>query len=356
MLCLGLAVSVLSSLASADDNGNAHDVDPRPTFRRLVYLSGGHYPNEAAALASHIDHVTDINFAFLNPTNDGSGNIAPMGEQQQRSLNHLMQLAKEHDKKVFLAFGGWRGSDSGQDIAYERIAASPAARRHFIDEILKLIDRYDVDGIDLDWEYPRLNTPEHSYAQDYADLVQELATALHARGKELSAAVIGVKDKPTDDGDGAAYLDSVLVDLDLVNLMAYDNSDGDHSPLELSHQSLAYWIDDRGLDPRKAVLGIPLYARPGWIDYNKIVEKYGEGQSQRDTYVDLQTDTTGYYNGIPTVIKKTHLAWERNLGGIMFWELPLDTFGTQTDLSLIKAAHDQILSTSTNNAKRSPSR
>jgi hypothetical protein len=40
-----------------------------------------------------------------------------------------------------------------------------------------------------------------------------------------------------------------------------------------------------------------------------------------------------YYNGIPTMVKKTQLA-KNNLGGIMIWEIAYDTEG---DLSLLRA-------------------
>lgn len=48
--------------------------------------------------------------------------------------------------------------------------------------------------------------------------------------------------------------------------------------------------------------------------------------------------STNYYNGIPTIAKKTQLALD-TAGGIMNWELTQDT---NDDFSLLKAMDDTI--------------
>jgi GH18 family chitinase len=343
---IGLVVialfSAFQNTGLAQKSGSAPGSKSASEFRSMVYLSGGRFPNEQIALESHIHHVSDIIFAFINPTKDATGEIAALSAKKDQSLRNVVAIAKKHKKRVFLSFGGWRGDDTGHDEVYEDIAANVETRKRFIQEILKLVEKYEVDGVDMDWEYPRLNTEARQYAQDYADFIHELAEALHQRNKLIGAAVIGVKDKPTDDGDGAAYLDSVFQDLDWVNLMSYDNSDSDHSTYENAEASLQYWIEERGLAPEKAILGMPIYARPGWIPYQNIIARYGKDQALLDWYSDADTGKAGGYNGIPTIVKKTSLALDRGLGGIMFWELPLDTCGEQTHLSLIKAAYDRI--------------
>ena len=45
-----------------------------------------------------------------------------------------------------------------------------------------------------------------------------------------------------------------------------------------------------------------------------------------------------YYNGIPTIVKKTELA-KQKLGGVMIWEIASDTAG---DLSLLRALDQTI--------------
>ena len=54
--------------------------------------------------------------------------------------------------KVMIAIGGW--NNGGQP--FSQMASSAATRKIFIDSALEFIDKYNFDGLDLDWEYPGL--------------------------------------------------------------------------------------------------------------------------------------------------------------------------------------------------------
>lgn len=62
-----------------------------------------------------------------------------------------MVSLKSSGVKVTLAIGGWNDS---QGDKYSRLVNSPSARRKFVDHVLEFIEKYDFDGLDLDWEYP----------------------------------------------------------------------------------------------------------------------------------------------------------------------------------------------------------
>lgn len=53
--------------------------------------------------------------------------------------------------KVLVAIGGW--NDSAGD-KYSRLVNSASARRRFVENVLAFIEKYEFDGLDLDWEYP----------------------------------------------------------------------------------------------------------------------------------------------------------------------------------------------------------
>jgi len=339
-----LGLLVTSGLLCGQDSTPQAGAKPDSReFRIVGYMAGANLPHKEAVLATHLKHVTDINFAFANPTNDASGKIAEMKPAKRRLLAELVSQSHKLNKRVFISFGGWRGDDLGHDIVYEQIAADPVARKRFIDEILSFVEEFDLDGVDMDWEYPRLNTEEREYATEYARFISELADALHAEGKELTAAVIGCKDKETDDGDGDAYLDSVLQDFDYVHLMVYDYTDLHHANYQMAIDSLKYWIDERGLDPSKATLGMPIYARPRWIGFRTIVESYGDEHAELDYFKDESAGKEGGYNGIPTVKKKTQLAWDRELGGVMFWAMSSDIYSPEKlHLSILKNTFDHV--------------
>ncbi len=74
------------------------------------------------------------------------------------------------------------------------------------------MDDFQLDGIDMDWEYPGPDS-----ADNYAALMHSLARRLHAAGKLLTAAV------SADASHGTAIRDSVIADVDFLNIMAYDD-------------------------------------------------------------------------------------------------------------------------------------
>lgn len=53
--------------------------------------------------------------------------------------------------KVLMAIGGW--NDSAGD-KYSRLVNLPSARQRFIENVIQFIEKYQFEGLDLDWEYP----------------------------------------------------------------------------------------------------------------------------------------------------------------------------------------------------------
>lgn len=52
---------------------------------------------------------------------------------------------------MLLALGGW--NDSAGD-KYSRLVNNRSARKKFIAHAVEFLEKYDFDGLDLDWEYP----------------------------------------------------------------------------------------------------------------------------------------------------------------------------------------------------------
>lgn len=59
---------------------------------------------------------------------------------------------KSRGIKVTVAIGGW--NDSAGD-KYSRLVNNPAARAKFIAHVIEFMKKYNFDGLDLDWEYPK---------------------------------------------------------------------------------------------------------------------------------------------------------------------------------------------------------
>jgi len=66
------------------------------------------------------------------------------------------------------------------------LAANASTRTAFVNNLVSFVNQYNLDGVDMDWEYPR----EGSEPQHFELLMQELGQAMHSRGKLLTAAVV----------------------------------------------------------------------------------------------------------------------------------------------------------------------
>jgi chitodextrinase len=255
--------------------------------------------------------LTHINYAFVLPT--ASGGLQSV--ENPGKLQSLVSLAHANGVKVLISVGGW---NDGNDSGFETLAAASGTRTTFTTNIMNFVSQYNLDGADIDWEYPDAGTS----ASNYVLLMTQLATALHAQGKLLTAAVVGTG------GDGVNS--SVFSQVDFLNLMAYDYNNYDHSTYTYATQSINYW-KGKGLPAAKTVLGVPFYGRPSWESYATIIANGGSPYS--DTYNGVG------YNGITTIKSKTDLAYDQ-AGGIMMWELSQDAVGTY---SLLSAIHDEVL-------------
>lgn len=58
---------------------------------------------------------------------------------------------KAMGKIVLVALGGWNDSRGPK---YSNLVNNPSARKKFIEHVLAFIEKYNFDGLDLDWEYP----------------------------------------------------------------------------------------------------------------------------------------------------------------------------------------------------------
>lgn len=280
---------------------------PNPPFRVIGYVT-----EDTTVETVPYAKLTHINYSFLLPKDDGTLQHLANGWK----LKKLVGLAHKENVQVLISVGGW-----GLDPQFESFASDPAMRAVFIKQSLDFMNEYNLDGIDIDWEYP---DPGQS-AQNYVALMRELRAALPA-GALLTTAV------PAFGENADNILAESFESLDFVNLMVYDISDQQHSSMQDTIKSLDYWLD-RGLPAEKTVLGLPFYSRPSWVPYRKLVaQNPAAAQNDEQEYA----GKLEYYNGIPTIQEKTKLALRR-VSGVMFWAFSQDTLDETSLLSAIDA-------------------
>jgi GH18 family chitinase len=203
-------------------------------------------------------------------------------------------------------------------------------RTRFIDSLVSSVVALQLDGIDVDLEDKNIN-------KDYDGFIGALSAALKQKGKLISAAVAT--------WESAWLSDKALACFDYLNVMTYDATGpwnlkdiGPHSPYSFAVSDLNFWTNKRHIPKGKINLGLPFYGYGFGPDvkrefhYWEIIKTY-PGAEKSDS-VNISPGNIIYYNGMPTIQKKTKYAM-KNAGGVMIWHLMEDADGEKSLLSII---------------------
>ncbi|KAF9161922.1 hypothetical protein DFQ26_004018 [Actinomortierella ambigua] len=216
------------------------------------------------------DKVTHINYAFsvLRP------DFTPVFETDYL-LNRVVRACHARGVKVLMSIGGWTGSQY-----FSPLSSTPAGRKTFIDGAIRFVKNYDLDGIDIDWEYPgRAGSACNIYnemndAQNFLTLLRELRTALNAmpNGQNLEIS-LATRIVPFDGPDGQMRdVSDFAKVVNHINIMAYDINGswspmtGANAPFSGQAGALSFaggaqaWID-AGFPPEQINMGVPFYGR-----------------------------------------------------------------------------------------------
>jgi chitinase len=264
--------------------------------------------------------VTHILLAFSLPQGGGSvQGYVPGG---------LVSSAHGAGVKVIASIGG-----ANHGSIFPGIASSAGARSTFANSCKSLIDNNQLDGVDIDWEYP-LN------ASDSANFTLLLKAVRSAIGSKLLTIDVAA------DGEKGAFIHkSALLIPDFVNVMSYDftgsfagSAIGQHAPYSKATSNLNYWRV-KGVPMDKLILGVPFYGKDFNAGGNAV--PYGQIMSSNPS-LSPDADSVGrtWFNGVTTMKKKATYVAQNNYGGIMIWELAQDAGGSK---SLLEAVNQGLL-------------
>jgi len=197
------------------------------------------------------------------------------------------------------------------------ILSNPENLNRHINEILKRVDQYNYDGIDLDYESISL-----SDKKIYFEFLEKLASELHSRNKIL---VITILPKWGDELSYISFSQTRLVQdykriadiADEVRIMTYDFFDrnateaGPIGPLEWLERVIQYAIYT-GIPRDKIVLGIHTYAYD-WSDRPvtssvDLINWYSNLANIRG----LEPADAYYYTSVERVMQNYELKYEFN--------------------------------------------
>ncbi|KAK7755292.1 Chitinase 4 [Diatrype stigma] len=280
-----------------------------------------------------------------------------------------VQKRRHRRLKTLLSIGGWSYSRGG---SFAAVAASEAARRTFARSAVRLVADWGLDGIDVDWEYPRAGAEAAAYVALLAacraaldDYAARTSTGSPYHFLLTVATAAGPDNYRAMDLRGMdPYVDAWhLMSYDYAgswgdrtghasNLFADDAGDGGSATPYSTDTAVQYYLA-QGIRPDKLLLGLPLYGRsfedtdglgkpysgvgsssgadgnweagvwdykvlprPGaterYDDVAKAAYSYGSGPGSRELIT--------YDNVRSTAEKARYIADQRGLGGAFFWE------------------------------------
>ncbi len=280
------------------------------------------------------------------------------------------RIRKENaDCKLVLSIGGWGAG------GFSEAAADEEGREKFALTAVEIIKKYELDGLDIDWEYPCISTA--GIAATYDD--RENFTKLIKTSREIMDKELG-KDKMLTIAAGAGeyFINSTNMSevekyLDYVQLMTYDLRGGYHiitghhtnllddkkDILQASAKKAAACFEKAGVPRDKLILGAAYYSRmwKGVPDresglhqmaettggygpsYGELVKDYINKNGYK-RYFDEEARAPWLFNGDTFISyddevsckEKAEYVVKNGLGGIMFWEYRLDETRTLTEV------------------------
>ena len=216
-------------------------------------------------------------------------------------------------------------------------------REKMIEDLINLIQEYNVDGVNVDFE--NMNVEDKDL---YSRFLIELAPRLKKLGKTLSVDVTAPDGSETW---SLCFDRNTIADLaDYIVFMAYDqygnssSKEGTTAGYNWVEANINKFLGQEDVDADKIILGIPLYMRL-WKEENgeitskvvnmaDIFKNIPENQvatwddELKQYYVEYEEDGATYKMWLEnerSVGEKINLAKKYNLAGIAFWEKDRET-------------------------------
>jgi chitinase len=220
------------------------------------------------------DVMTRIYYAFANIRD---GRMVEGFPTDAANIPQVTALRRENPRlAVMISVGGWLWSGGFSDIAL-----TAKSRKVFIQSVVEFLDRYGLDGLDVDWEYPGMAGAGHAFRsedkENFTLLLKELRKRFDAEGKKRQRRLyLTIAAGASNEYLAHTEMEDVARYVDAVNLMTYDYDQpgvdavtGHHAPLfanpadpkHVSADGTVQAFEEAGVPAEKILLGIPFYGR-----------------------------------------------------------------------------------------------
>lgn len=329
----------------ADENAKTQP-DNQPVIMAYYVAERNYKPEEIP-----VEKLTHIIYSFTNVI-DGEMKFRKPEVAGPKLEALVKQKERNPDLKVMIACGGW-GADGFSDMAL-----TAESRAKFINSASEFIEKYQLDGMDMDWEYPGISgagtKARKEDTQNFTILMKGLREMLDSfdSPKVLTFASAGWK-RYYDHIE----LNEVMKYADFTNVMTYDQVSGvsiytgHHTPLgnmssadiqgtpfhnyldslyqsganqdsdPRSAQKIVDFLIAEDVNPKQIVIGGAFYGRVwkgvppennglyqlskgihiGWIAYHRIRAEY-EQDNNFQRYWDDKAQAPYMYNAVDSLM------------------------------------------------------
>ncbi|MFP5229484.1 MAG: glycoside hydrolase family 18 protein [Acidobacteriota bacterium] len=336
----------------------------------IAYLFPRDHVIEPGEIAAR--KLTRINYAFANIQ---EGRMVIVSPADAPNLATLVGLKRENPSlQIVISVGGWLWSGNFSDAAL-----TPANRARFVDSAAAFVDKYNLDGLDIDWEYPGEvgagNRFRPEDGRNFTLLLRELRKRFNREQARLGRHLfLSIAAGANDDYLQHTPMRPIARLLDTVNLMAYDyyepgaeGTTGNHAPLytdpadprHISADTSVRHYEQAGVRARKIVLGVPFYGHVwghvaatqhglfqsgspvpnAFARYHDIVSnmlghgftRYWDASSSVPYLYNAEAEQFVSYEDPESLALKCAYVQRMHLAGIMFWEYNADPSGALLD-------------------------
>jgi len=309
--------------------------------------------------------LSHINYAFI----DIKDNRAWLHNEATDTINlrKLSELKKINPGlKILISIGGWTWSKNFSDATL-----TDTSTKNFALSAVSIVSKFNLDGIDIDWEYPGMIGDNNKYRPEdkehYTLLFKELREGLDSLSRTTQMKYFVT----TAVGGSQSYIDHTEMDkvqqyTDFINIMSYDYAggwdsiSGHHTNLYTSssdsnqssaHKSIQAFIA-AGVPASKIVIGLAFYGK-GWemesTDNNGLYRKalkssrgggftylkdslinkngfkeYWDGAARAPYLFNSEKKIFITYDNERSVKDKCKYVKKYDLAGVMFWEYNSD--------------------------------
>lgn len=165
------------------------------------------------------DKYTSVTFAFALTTSDPSA--VSIDSTGLALLPRFVAQAKSHNVNALITIGGWTGSQF-----FSSNVATAANRTILVKTVTQLATKYQLDGLDFDWEYPNqsgigCNVMSPNDSANFLSFLQELRQD-PVGSKLIISAAAGMTPFTGSDGKPMSDVSAFADALDWIALMVYD--------------------------------------------------------------------------------------------------------------------------------------